>query len=397
MTRQIRMGRIAVMGALLQAVLMSALARAEATTATQPPRTIAVLPFKNLKADKQTDWVGEGAAETLTTKLAGVPALVVVERNQIKEVLKEQDFQNTDMTNPASAVKVGQVLGAERIVIGTFASDGGTVMFNVRVADVQSGVVLNTASVTGKSTEIFDTLSKLADAVIQSFDKKVVVVDARPAPVEAPPAERIVLTETQKQEVKKTGNTNVEAYRVFSQASAASTPDAQIHGFTRAIRLDGNYALAYSSRGNAYALKSMFDQAIHDFSVALKLNPNDAMTYYNRGKAHAEKGEYHRAIRDYDRALRLKPTFAKAWFNKGLACDKAQRPREALTAYRRFVELSAHHKAEWKEQAKARRSQPREGRKRFKFQRLAEKAKKGAKHVGQVQYAKRRIADLERR
>ena len=82
------------------------------------PRYIAVVGFRNLRPGTDTDWIGEGAAETVTTKLCGVPGLVAVERLEIKKVINEQDFQQTDLVDPAKAVKIGKLLGADEYCNG---------------------------------------------------------------------------------------------------------------------------------------------------------------------------------------------------------------------------------------------------------------------------------------
>jgi TolB-like protein len=131
------------------------------------PHVIAVLPFKNLKADKETDWVGAGAAADVATKLVGVPGLIVVERMDVRAVLVEQAFRNSDLVDPATAVKVGRILGAGRIVVGTFVRDGGNDIFNVRVVDVQTAQILSAVRLVGKAADIFfDTPIKLAESVL---------------------------------------------------------------------------------------------------------------------------------------------------------------------------------------------------------------------------------------
>ena len=84
---------------------------AGAAQEAQRPRYIAILKFKSLRADIDTDWIGEGAAETLTTKLTGVPGLVVVERAQVAKVIEEQNFQQLDIADPKTAVKLGKFIG----------------------------------------------------------------------------------------------------------------------------------------------------------------------------------------------------------------------------------------------------------------------------------------------
>jgi Tfp pilus assembly protein PilF/TolB-like protein len=309
------------------------------TQASPRGRTIAVLTFKNLKTDKKTDWVGEGAAETLTTKLAGVPGLVVVERNQVRTVLDEQTFQKTDLTDPGSAVKVGRALGAERIVIGSFADEAGTLMFNVRVVDVQSAVVLSAATVKGKSTAIFDTLIKVTEAVIRSFDKKVVSVGARAKAVDAPSSERITLTGEEKKRLRKQGTSKTKAYTAFAKGMATSNPDDRIRWLTEAIRHDPKYVYAYNNRGNAYSDKGRYDRAIQDYDKALSLDPEHTTSYRNRGIVYQKRGLYDRAIQDYERAIRLDPRYPLNYHGRAVAYASKNQYSRAIRDYNRTLSL----------------------------------------------------------
>ena len=51
-------------------------------------------------------------------------------------------------------------------------------------------------------------------------------------------------------------------------------------------------------------------EAIKDFSKAIKLNPNYALAYNNRGIAKDNLGLYEEAIKDYDKAIKLNPNYA---------------------------------------------------------------------------------------
>ena len=275
------------------------------------PHTMAVLTFKNLRSSTETDWIGEGATETLTTKLAGVPGLVVVERSQIKKMLEEQTFQQIGVTDPTNAVKLGKVLGAERIVIGTYAGQGESVLFNVRVVDVETAQILSTASVTGTTGKILDLLFQLAEAVIQSFDKTVVVVDARPVVQEAPVSHRIVLAEEDRQHLRESGVSIFAALKARSVGNRAGAYagkgefDLAIQDADRAIELNPNSYSGYGNRAVAYYCKGEFDLAIQDGNRVIEINPNRFEGYINRAFAYAAKGECDRAIQDANHALKL--------------------------------------------------------------------------------------------
>jgi curli biogenesis system outer membrane secretion channel CsgG len=63
--------------------------------------------------------LGKAAADLLITKLVQDGSLSVLERNAIDKLLAEQDFSNTNRTDPATAAKLGRVLGVDTIILGT--------------------------------------------------------------------------------------------------------------------------------------------------------------------------------------------------------------------------------------------------------------------------------------
>jgi Flp pilus assembly protein TadD len=51
----------------------------------------------------------------------------------------------------------------------------------------------------------------------------------------------------------------------------------------------------------------MNDRAIEDYTAALRIDPNYAKAYSNRGVAYYNKEDYRRARADYEKALQLDP------------------------------------------------------------------------------------------
>ena len=247
-------------------------------------RRVAVIPLQNLRNDASADWIGSGASETLTTKLAGVNGLVMIERAQVARVMREQDIkiqQNPDDVN--LAMKLGKVIAADRMVVGSFMKAGKDIVFNVRVVDVTSGLVLNTASLKAVEAGIMDAMFQLAEAVVQSFDKKVVMVDRTPTAQAAPASERLELTEEQRKRLKDFGTASAEAYAAMMKGLEKDDPEAMVRGCTKAIELDPQYAAAYNNRSVAYFRLAKYDKALADSHKAVKLDAAEAMNYCNRG------------------------------------------------------------------------------------------------------------------
>lgn len=121
--------------------------------------------------------IGKGITDLLVNQLVNDGTYRVIERAAIDKILNEQNFSNSDRANPATAAKIGAVLGVDTIIVGditTFGRDdknygaggggyglgkyglGGlgvhkskaVVEITARMIDVNTGEIL--ASVTGR-------------------------------------------------------------------------------------------------------------------------------------------------------------------------------------------------------------------------------------------------------
>jgi curli biogenesis system outer membrane secretion channel CsgG len=68
--------------------------------------------------------VGKGISDLLVDRLVGDGVFSVIERNKIDQVLKEQNFSNSDRADASTAAKIGRVLGVEAIIIGSITEFG---------------------------------------------------------------------------------------------------------------------------------------------------------------------------------------------------------------------------------------------------------------------------------
>lgn len=68
--------------------------------------------------------VGRGIADLTVKYLIQDGTYRVLERKAMEKVLAEQNFSNSDRANPASAAKLGKILGADAIVVGSVTQFG---------------------------------------------------------------------------------------------------------------------------------------------------------------------------------------------------------------------------------------------------------------------------------
>jgi tetratricopeptide (TPR) repeat protein len=81
--------------------------------------------------------------------------------------------------------------------------------------------------------------------------------------------------------------------------------DKAVADFTEAIRLDAQFAEAYSNRGGAYVNTGEYGKAIADSSTAIRLDPTLAAAYSNRGLVYRLKGDQAKADADFAKVKEL--------------------------------------------------------------------------------------------
>lgn len=109
--------------------------------------------------------IGQEIAETLGTDLAKSERITLVERAQLGQALRELRLQSTGLTEPAQARKVGKLVGADAIIVGSFYVRGNQIVINARVVDVRTGKVMagRAENVQGKLSDLYVLLGDLAN------------------------------------------------------------------------------------------------------------------------------------------------------------------------------------------------------------------------------------------
>ena len=68
--------------------------------------------------------IGQGISDMLVTALVKDGTYSVIERKALDKILAEQNFSNSDRANPASAAKLGKLLGVDAIIVGSITQFG---------------------------------------------------------------------------------------------------------------------------------------------------------------------------------------------------------------------------------------------------------------------------------
>lgn len=115
--------------------------------------------------------------------------------------------------------------------------------------------------------------------------------------------------------------------------------EAAIEKFDLAIRLDSNFAPAYTDRGAAYNVLEDYERAIEDHEEAIRLNPEYATAYNNRGFARYNLNRFELALADFNEAIRLQPVYPEAYSGRALTHASLGNDSQSDTDYETAVEF----------------------------------------------------------
>lgn len=131
-------GPVAVRGG-ADSSLAAAVAREQAGGTTLSS-AIGIPPFQLLSKNDGLSALGFAIADLLTTDLARSPRVTLVERSRLSDILRELDLVRTGRIDSSSAPRVGKLLRARRLVLGSVDTMGrGEIRLSLRLADVESG------------------------------------------------------------------------------------------------------------------------------------------------------------------------------------------------------------------------------------------------------------------
>src|SRR5215510_7521989 len=119
------MRRITFISTLMAATLLASLASA------QDKRRVAVMNFEYGTVQSgiasifgtNVD-VGKGVADIMVDRLVNAGKYSVIDRKAMDKILAEQNFSNSNRADPASAAKLGKLLGVDAIIIGSITQFG---------------------------------------------------------------------------------------------------------------------------------------------------------------------------------------------------------------------------------------------------------------------------------
>ena len=288
--------------------------------------SIAVLPFTNVNADPNMEYLSDGITESLINSLSQLSKIQVKSRNSV--------FPYKGRETDAQAV--GHELGVQAVLTGRVSQHGDALLIGVELVNVRDNNQIWGEHYNRKLAEIVTVQEEISKEISEKL--------------------RLRLTGEEKKRLNKPYTENSEAYHLYLKGRYYWNRRPRglregINYFEQAIEKDPMYALAYTGLADSYSVLATWEDGT--------VSPDEAMPKANAAVLKALEidetlAEAHTSLAyiklhfDWDwlgtekelkRAIDLNPAYANAhhWYSHCLMT--MGRTRESFTESKRALEL----------------------------------------------------------
>jgi len=286
--------------------------------------SVAVLPFTNVGADPNTDYLSDGITESLIDSLSQLPNLTVMSRNSVLRFRgKEVDAQ-----------AAGRELKVQAVLTGRLVQHGNDLSVDTELVNVADNSHLWGSVYQHRLSDLLAIQQEITKDISSELRRK--------------------LSGSAEQRMAKRTTTDPEAYqlylkgRFFAEKLTAEGVNKGIDYFHQAIEIDPTYALAYEGLSYAYYTSNDFfltpeqsmPKAREAAMKALQIDETLAEAHIDMAIVHFWfEYDWNAAEKEFRRAIELKPDSADAHAYYGWELVSVGRADEGVAESRRAVEL----------------------------------------------------------
>src|SRR5206468_4619067 len=284
--------------------------------------SIAVLPFRNLSAEKENEYFSDGVTEEIINALTKIEALRVASRTSAFAFKgKDEDVR-----------RIGGSLNVQSVLEGSVRQAGKRIRISAQLINVADGYHLWSERYDREMEDVFEVQDEIARSIADALKVRLL------------PAEEARLSAR--------GTGDVEAYNDYLKGryyfNRREAPEA-ITEFERALGRDPRYTDAYTGLADSCCIYGFyggiptldaFAKARAAAEKARELEPESADVHVSLALVEHYFGwDIERQEAETRQAIRLAPTSATAYSWLGLMLAFTDRFAEALEAAMRATEL----------------------------------------------------------
>jgi DNA-binding winged helix-turn-helix (wHTH) protein/TolB-like protein/Flp pilus assembly protein TadD len=277
-----------------------------------PEHRLAVLPFQNLRANTESDFLGFSLADAVITKLGYVSRLAVRPSYAVQKY----------RTQPVDVGKIARDLNVDTLLIGTFLREGDDLRITCQLVDIKTQNILWKDEYDVKYDKLLTVQDTVANQIIAGL--------------------AVSLSESEQALLKKQKTISPLAYEYYLRGIdlyASSDFPMAIRMLEKSTELAPDYALGWANLGRSYTANASFQlgggeqygKAQRAFERALKLEPDSIDARVYMANMFTDTGRVEKAVPLLRDALKTNPNHAEVHWELGYAYRFGGMLRESIT------------------------------------------------------------------
>ena len=295
------------------------------TANTKQIESVAVLPFVNVAADPETEYLSDGISESLIDRLSQLPQLKVIARSSSFKYRGE----NIDIRDAANK------LGVQAIITGRVARRGNNLSIRAELIDAFDDRQLWSEQYNRRAADLLIIQQEIAQTVSEKL--------------------RLKLSGAQEQEIAKQNTVNPHAYELLLKGQAYRNKKGTENKmkaaeyYQQATEVDPTYAPAFAALSVSYSdlthngildPKEFTPKAEAAARKALELDENLAEAHDALALLKLNGWDWAAAEQEYQRAIELSPNFAKARSGYAFYLSLVGRHDEAIAEFKQVKDMN---------------------------------------------------------
>ena len=270
------------------------------TQAAEHPRSLAVLPFQNLRENPDDDFLGFSLANAVITRLGYVSELAV----RPSDAVQKYKTQTIDIP------KVAKDLNVDTLLTGTYLREGDDLRITSQLIDVKSQDLLWKGAFDLKYEKLLTVQDSVAQQIIKGLE--------------------LTLSPSEVARLKRDEAVNPLAYEYYLRGidlySNSNFPMA-IRMLEKSAELAPDYALTWANLGRSYTANASFQfgggeqyrKAQTAFERALSLQPDQIDARIYMANMFTDTGSVEKSVPLLREALKTNPNHAEIHWELGYA------------------------------------------------------------------------------
>ncbi|MGD9347108.1 MAG: protein kinase [Candidatus Aminicenantes bacterium] len=305
------------------------LPQGETVSVPKIENSIAIISFENQTGDEALNQLQKIIPNLLITNLENTGFFYVATWERMKDILKQMDKGDVDIITSDVGFQACQREGIKALILGSFAKVGETFVTDVKVLDVETKRLLNSASSRGEGEDsIFSQIDELSEKISEGMEISQQKIDEAQL------------------NISEVTTTSLEAYKYFIQGREDYEKyywDEARQSFEKAVILDPEFAMAYlylarfargESKKEAYEKAKAYSENTAEkerlyieasYSSVIERNrekgfkiikeltqkyPKEKRAHYQLGKYYQNFiGNFDKALEEYKKALELDSSY----------------------------------------------------------------------------------------